>query len=193
MIELTPQEHALATFKSNLHLPNNGFHTLIVDLAREFQLPFQSVRKVLKQSQKVIEKKIKHDFENVVEQDLTQANWIQLIRNSLTILAQDNVPLMESLKQNKLYTSVIDALDKPLENETTHEELLENLAMVYEVEVYKSLAAMLYTSILYWKLSDDLFQMTEDKQQALNGYPQHIEATVHLLDLAEKVKLKSNS
>ena len=45
------QEAALATFKENLHLPNGGFHTLITELGKEYQLPFQKVRSVVKQTQ----------------------------------------------------------------------------------------------------------------------------------------------
>ena len=49
MTHLTEQqEAAMATFKENLHLPNGGFHKLIIELSKEFQLPFQKVRTVLK-------------------------------------------------------------------------------------------------------------------------------------------------
>lgn len=188
MIELTPQQHALAIFKNNLHLPNNGFHTLIVELAREFQLPFQSVRKVLKQSQKAIEKKIQHDFDNLVEHDLTQDHWIHLIKAALTNLAQDNPPLMDNLKQSPHYIEVTRAMSKQADNKLQREEMLEKLALVYELEVYKPLTAMLYTSLLYWKLSDDLYQMTPEKQQEFEGYPQHMEAIKHLLALSETIK-----
>ena len=189
-LTLTPQQQAIATFKANLHLPNGGFHKLIVELAREYLLPFQAVRKVLKQSQKAIEKKIKHQFDEVSDFDLTQENWLNLIHASLAEQAKNNLPAMEKLQQCQFYKEAIQALSQPIENQEQHEAVRELLAMAYELEVYKPLTEMLYTSILYWKLPDDLYQMTPAKQQEFEGYPQHMEAVRHLLELSEKVSLK---
>lgn len=191
MIELTPQQEALATLKANLHLPGGGFHALIVELAREYQLPFQAVRKVLKQSQKSIERKIKQDFDKLDDHELTQEHWLNLIRTSLKLLAQDIQPVMVTMTQSSHYQQAITAIATSINTEQQQAEILEMLAMTYELEVYKPLTAMLYTSILYWKLPDDLYQMTEEKQQIFSGYPQHMQATVHLLELADRVKNES--
>ena len=73
MCELTTEQtDAIATFKHSLHLPGGGFHALIVELCREFQLPFQVVRSVLKQAQASIETKIRNQFDDVVASDLTK-------------------------------------------------------------------------------------------------------------------------
>ncbi|MBD1575923.1 MULTISPECIES: hypothetical protein [Vibrio] len=185
---MTPQENALATFKSNLHLPNGGFHALIVELAREFQLPFHTVKPVLKKSQKVVEKKITNDFENIAEHDLSQENWLALIRSALITLVEQNVPLMVSLTQNQDYNDAIAIMAKASITHSEQQQVLEHLAMAYEMQVYKPLTAMLYTSILYWKISDDLYQVTPQTQQEFSGYPQHLEAINHLLKLSEQVK-----
>ena len=66
MTNLTEQqEAAMATFKENLHLPNGGFHKLIIELSKEYQLPFQKVRGVLKKAQKDVERQIREDFSSV--------------------------------------------------------------------------------------------------------------------------------
>ncbi|TVO34383.1 hypothetical protein [Vibrio algivorus] len=187
---LTPQQQAIATLKANLHLPNGGFHTLIVELARKYLLPFQAVRKVLKQSQKAIEKKIKHQFDDVSNFDLTLENWLNLIHISLKEQAKGNLPLMEILQQSQLYQDAIQTLSQPINDQAQRETAREQLAMTYEIEVYKPLTEMLYTSILYWKLPDDLYQMTPAKQQEFEGYPQHMEAVRHLLVLSEKNNFK---
>lgn len=184
-LTLTPQQHAIATLKANLHLPNGGFHKLIVELSREYLLPFQTVRKVLKQSQKAIEKKIKHQLDDVSDDELTKDHWLSLIHASLTEKAKDNQPVMGKLQQNQLYQDAIQVLSQPTHTQDECEAVREQLAMAYEIEVYKPLTEMLYTSILYWKLPDDLYQMTEDKQLEFGGYPQHMEAVRHLLELAE--------
>ncbi|GLT13432.1 hypothetical protein [Vibrio algivorus] len=189
-LTLTPQQQAIATFKANLHLPNGGFHKLIVELAREYLLPFQEVRKVLKQSQKVIEKKINHQFDEISDYDLTQENWLNLIHISLKEQAKNNPPVMEKLQQSQLYQDAIQTLSQPINDQAHRETAREQLAMTYEIEVYKPLTEMLYTSILYWKLPDDLYQMTPAKQQEFEGYPQHMEAVRHLLVLSEKNNFK---
>lgn len=187
---LTPQQQAIATLKANLHLPNGGFHKLIVELAREYLLPFQAVRKVLKQSQKAIEKKIKHQFDEISDYDLTQENWLNLIHISLKEQAKNNTPVMEKLQQSQLYQDAIQTLSQPINDQAQRETAREQLAVTYEIEVYKPLTEMLYTSILYWKLPDDLYQMTPAKQQEFEGYPQHMEAVRHLLVLSEKNNFK---
>ena len=116
-LTFTPQQQAIATFKANLHLPNGGFHKLIVELAREYLLPFQAVRKVLKQSQKVIEKKVKHQFDDVSNFDLTQENWLNLIHTSLAKQAKGNLPVMEKLQQSQLYQDAIQALSQPIDDQ----------------------------------------------------------------------------
>lgn len=185
------QEDLLAIFKANLHLPNGGFHALIVELACEYQLPFHTVKPVLKQSQKIIEKKIKTDVSNIIDYDLTQDNWLSIIKHSLEELAQNNRPLMDVLIQSQPYMNALHAIEKPIMNESEREEILENLALAYEQQVYKPLMAMLYTSKLYWRISDDLYQMTLEKQQEFSHYSHHMAATQHLLNLSEKVKAKT--
>lgn len=182
-LTLTPQQQSIATLKANLHLPNGGFHKLIVELAREYTLPFQTVRKVLKHSQKTIEKKIKQDIENVSDAELSQKHWLVLIHADLSALAKQNQPLMDTLQNSQLYRDTLSLLTQPTVSEHDREVIRDNLAMVYEIEVYKPLTEMLYTSILIWKLPDDLFQMTDEKQAIFSGYSQHMEATRHLLRL----------
>ena len=188
MTQMTAQqEEALAIFKSNLHLPNGGFHALIVELACEYQLPFHTVKPVLKKAQKIIEQKIKNDIDNIIDSDITQDNWRFLIKGSLVDLAKNNQSVMISLSQNQSYIDAMKGLEKPIMNESEREEILENLALAYEQQIHKPLLAMLYTSKLYWRMSDDLSQMTEEKQQEFSRYPQYMQATKHLLSLSENV------
>ena len=104
--------------------------------------------------------------------------------------AKNNLPVIEKLQQSQRYQDVIKTLSQPINDQDQHEAVREQLAMTYEIAVYKPLSEMLYTSILYWKLPDDLYQMTSVKQQEFEGYPQHMEAVRHLLGLSEKVSLK---
>jgi hypothetical protein len=182
------QESAIATFKQNLHLPGGGFHALIVDLSKEFQLPFQTVRAVLKNTQSTIEKKIFHQFDHVNESDLTKENWLHLIKHALGELAKDNQPLMESLVNSERYLKLAAELDEPLCSETQRERMLTDLALIYEHDVYKPLLAMLYTTTLYWELSSDLFTMDQAHRQMISDYPQHMEATAHLFDLKTQIE-----
>lgn len=184
----TDQEKALATFKHHLHLPHGGFHTLIIELCREFQLPFQKVRKVVKTSQKSIEKAIKEEFDSITERDLTKSHWLEIINAKLSSLAEQNKPVMENIINNQRYQKVVDAMSRPIENKQDRQDLLMDLAEVYESEIYKPLAAMLHTSILYWKLKVELDEMTKEQRTVFNDYPQFMQATEHLLELSDKVR-----
>lgn len=184
MSTLTPeQEQAIAVFKSNLHLPDGGFHRLILNLCIEFQLPFQKVRAVLKKSQLIIENKIRHEFENVDEDTLTKENWLNIIKRTLTIMANDNQPLMDVLANNPYYIKALESIKHPITSDQDRESILADLCQAYEMEVYKSLSEMLYTSDLYWHLSDDLAEMTEERRNLFKDYTQHTEAMNHLSEL----------
>ncbi|NOH97420.1 hypothetical protein [Vibrio sp. 99-70-13A1] len=191
MSQLTPQqEEAIATFKENLHLPGGGFHLLIIELCKEFQLPFQKVRNVLMKAQTKVEKKIRHDFSAVCESDITQETWLNSIRTKLAEMAQDNVPVMDNLLANEKYKKVLAALNVPIQNEYEREDILEELMQVYEKEVFKPLLAMLHTTKLYWKLmlAEDLNKMTTICREQFSDYPQHMEAAKILFELDEKVR-----
>lgn len=192
MSTLTPeQEQAMAVFKGNLHLPDGGFHRLILDLCIEFQLPFQTVRAVLKKSQVAIEKKIRHEFENVSEETLTKKNWINIIKLSLATMAKNNLPVMDCLTNNPYYIKAQNAAEHPFLNETDRETLLANLSQAYEMEVFKPLSEMLYTSDLYWHLSDDLVEMTEERRCLFHQYTQHQEAMTHLSKLYQDAESRA--
>lgn len=191
MSQLTPQqEEAIATFKENLHLPGGGFHLLIIELCKEFQLPFQKVRNVLMKAQTKVEKKIRHDFSAVCESDITQETWLNSIRTKLAEMAQDNVPVMDNLLASEKYKKVLAALNVPIQNEYEREDILEELMQVYEKEVFKPLLAMLHTTKLYWKLmlAEDLNKMTTICREQFSDYPQHMEAAKILFELDEKVR-----
>ncbi|MGF1755639.1 hypothetical protein L4C33_18825 [Vibrio makurazakiensis] len=191
MSDLTlQQEEAIATFKENLHLPGGGFHLLIIELCKEFQLPFQKVRNVLMNAQGKIEKKIRNDFENVSEGDLTKENWLNIIRTKLTDLAKDNVSVMDALTENTKYQEVLNVLKEPIKNENDREDILEELMQVYEKNVFKPLLAMLHTTKLYWKLmlAEDLNKMTDTCRQQFSDYPEHMEAAKLLFELDEQVR-----
>lgn len=181
------QEHAITLFKGNLHLPDGGFHRLILALCIEFQLPFQKVRAVLKKSQVFVEHKIVNEFESVDENTLTKENWLNIIRQTLSSLSRDNKPIMESLVNNIHYIKAVDDANKPIESEHDREMIIAALSQAYEAEVYKSLSAMLYTSDLYWLLSDELVEMDEVRCQPFQDYPQHVEAIIHLSKLLQRI------
>ncbi|MFA0087686.1 hypothetical protein [Vibrio sp. 10N.261.51.F12] len=185
------QENAIATFKAALHLPKGGFHVLIVDLCQQYQLPFQTCRSVLKKAQKSIESKIRDQYDELEPADLTQACWLALIHQSLSELAAQTQPLMVTMTSSERYTAIMSAMESPHVEASARDELIDKLMMVYELDVYKSLGAMLHTSALYWELRDDLFEMTADRLQKFSDYPQHVEATLHLLDLADRVRSPS--
>ncbi len=191
MTHLTEQqEAAMATFKENLHLPNGGFHKLIIELSKEFQLPFQKVRTVLKNAQKDIERQIREDFSNVDEGTISQANWVNIIRLKLVELAEDNQSVMDKLKLNPKYQKVLEATNASIASEDEREELIEELIQAYEKEVFKPLLAMLHTTKLYWKLMlvDKTCKMTEENRDKFNDYPQHMQAAEHLYTLDQKLR-----
>ena len=126
MTHLTDQqEAAMATFKENLHLPNGGFHKLIIELSKEFQLPFQKVRGVLKKAQKDVERQIREDIDSVDEVVLSQANWLDIIKSKLVELAEDNQTVMDKLKLNLKYQKVVSAINGSIESEDERDELIE--------------------------------------------------------------------
>ncbi|MGF1719424.1 hypothetical protein L4D20_05170 [Vibrio kyushuensis] len=191
MSELTPQqEHAKAIFKTNLHLPNGGFHGLIIELSKEYQLPFQKVRTVLMTSQKIVEEKINSDFENVSEQDLSKEHWIGLIHLGLRDLAKETTAVMTLLEGNSHYNNAKAGLLEPITSEGARDAILEELFCAYEKIVFKPLLAMLHTSPLYWKLMllEELYQMTEEKRQQFELYPQYMQATETLFILDQKIR-----
>ncbi|MGF1696516.1 hypothetical protein L4C54_12650 [Vibrio lamellibrachiae] len=191
MSELTPQqEHAKATFKSNIHLPGGGFHTLIIEKSKEFQLPFQKVRSVVMSAQKAVERKIREDFQNMDEAELTKESWFDAINVALIDLAKTNQSVMDILATNQNYIHAQTALKASIKSEGERNELLENLFLAYEKVVFKPLLAMLHTSPLYWKLMllEELYQMTEEKRQQFELYPQYMQATETLFILDQKIR-----
>jgi len=184
------QEAAMATFKENLHLPNGGFHKLIIELSKEFQLPFQKVRTVLKNAQKDIERQIREDFSSVDEGVISQTNWVNIIRLKLIELAKDNQSVMDKLKLNPKYQKVLEATNASISSEDEREELIEELIQAYEKEVFKPLLAMLHTTKLYWKLMlvDETCKMTEENRDKFSDYPQHMQAAEHLYTLDQKLR-----
>jgi len=191
MTHLTEQQEvAMATFKENLHLPNGGFHKLIIELSKEFQLPFQKVRTVLKNAQKDIERQIREDFSNVDEGVISQKNWLNIIRLKLVELAEDNQNVMDKLKLNPKYQKVLEATNASISSEDEREELIEELIQAYEKEVFKPLLAMLHTTKLYWKLMlvDETCKMTEENRDKFSDYPQHMQAAEHLYTIDQKLR-----
>ena len=191
MTHLTEQQEvAMATFKENLHLPNGGFHKLIIELSKEFQLPFQKVRTVLKNAQKDIERQIREDFSNVNEGVISQKNWLNIIRLKLVELAEDNQNVMDKLKLNPKYQKVLEATNASISSEDEREELIEELIQAYEKEVFKPLLAMLHTTKLYWKLMlvDETCKMTEENRDKFSDYPQHMQAAEHLYTIDQKLR-----
>ena len=191
MTHLTEQqEAAMATFKENLHLPNGGFHKLIIELSKEFQLPFQKVRTVLKNAQKDIERQIREDFSNVDEGVISQTNWVNIIRLKLIELAKDNQSVMDKLKLNPKYQKVLEATNASISSEDERDELIEELIQAYEKEVFKPLLAMLHTTKLYWKLMlvDETCKMTEENRDKFSDYPQHMQAAEHLYTRDQKLR-----
>jgi hypothetical protein len=187
MSQLTPQqEQAMATLKANLHLPGGGYHALIVDLCREYLLPFQQVRAELKSAQVAIETQIQHQFERVTSDELTKQHWLSIIRNALVQLADGNQTVMQSLETSEPCLRVIERLQGELKDNAERDILIAEIDQAYETLVCKPLMAMLYTSPLYWELSTDLALMTVQKQQQFSDYPQHIQAMAYLLGLRQQ-------
>ncbi|MEZ8800991.1 hypothetical protein AB6D78_07325 [Vibrio splendidus] len=191
MTHLTDQqEAAMATFKENLHLPNGGFHKLIIDLSKEYQLPFQKVRAVLKKAQKDVERQIREDFTSVDDTVLSQANWVNVIKSKLVELAEENQTVMDKLRQNLKYQKVLSATNGSITSEDERDELIEELIQAYEKEVFKPLLAMLHTTKLYWKLMlvDETCKMNEENREKFSDYPQHMQAAEHLYTLDQKLR-----
>ncbi len=191
MSELTPQQDAaLAAFKANLHLPHGGFYTLIVELSKEYQLPFQTVRSALMTAQRAIEAKIHTDIDAVSEADLSQDNWRKGIAEILVELAKENTLVMDNLLINPSYLKAVSAMNTPIESEDERAAILEYLMQAYEKEVFKPLLAMLRTTSLYWDLmlAEELDKMTETYRVKFSDYPQSVEAAAHLFDLDSQVR-----
>ncbi|MGF1841847.1 hypothetical protein L4C39_01455 [Vibrio clamense] len=194
MRDLTPQqEAALAIFKTNLHLPHGGFHSLIIELCKEYQLPFQTVRSVLMKVQRATERRIYDELDTVAEDDLSQENWREAIKIELIELAQDNQPVMNNLLGNEHYLKAKAAIELPISSEDGRDIILEDLMLAYEKEVFKPLLAMLHTTSLYWELmlAEELHMMTEACRQKFIEYPQYIEAAKFLFDLDSKVRAQT--
>ena len=191
MSELTPQqEQAIATFKANMHFPENGFHELILELCKTYQLPFQQVRKVVMSSQKKLEKKIRVQFDTLDSNELTQHAWRESVEAELIEMAKENVPVMTALQGNSHYLKATTALKTTIQSEDEREDILECLFLAYEKEVFKPLLAMLRTTKTYWQLmlADEIGKMTPDYQQKFSDYPQYMEAANHLFQLEAQVK-----
>ncbi|MGF1910951.1 hypothetical protein L4C38_16070 [Vibrio kasasachensis] len=191
MSELTPQQDAaLAAFKANLHFPHGGFYTLITELGKEYQLPFQTVRTAVMKAQRAIESKIRNDIDAVSESDLSQDNWRKAINEILVELAKDNILVMDNLLANQSYLKAVSAMSTPIESEDERAAILEYLMQAYEKEVFKPLLAMLRTTSLYWELmlAEDLNKMTEAYRIKFSEYPQYVEAAAHLFDLDSQVR-----
>ncbi|MDN3681999.1 hypothetical protein QWZ04_16960 [Vibrio tapetis subsp. quintayensis] len=182
------QEQAISIFKENLHLPGGGFHALIVDLCKEHQLPFQKVRSVLKKSQASVEKQIRSDFTSISDSDLTKENWLAIIEQALIPLAKATPAVMVSLTQHEPYQRLVASIKQGIANEAQRQDLLVEIEVIYEQQVCKTLKAMLYTTVLYWELSDDVFNMNAELRQKFSEYPQYMEATQHLFELWQHVK-----
>ena len=184
------QEAAMATFKENLHLPNGGFHKLIIELSKEYQLPFQKVRAVLKKAQKGVERQIREDFNSVDGTVLSQENWVNIIKSKLVELAEENQTVMDKLQQNLKYQKVLSATEGSIASEDERDELIEELIQAYEKEVFKPLLAMLHTTKLYWKLMlvDETCKMNEENREKFSDYPQHMQAAEHLYTLDQKLR-----
>ncbi|SON52271.1 hypothetical protein [Vibrio tapetis] len=182
------QEQAISTFKENLHLPGGGFHALIVELCKEYQLPFQQVRSVLKKSQTAVEKKIRLDFTHISASDLTKENWLAIIEQALIPLAEATPAVMESLSQHEPYQKAVACIKQGVADEAQRQHLLVELEVIYEQQVCKPLKAMLYTTVLYWELSEDVFNMNKELRLKFSDYPQYMDATEHLFELWQQVK-----
>ncbi|WP_375753662.1 hypothetical protein [Vibrio sp. HN007] len=177
------QENAITRFKDNLHLPQNGFHELIIEKCKEYQLPFQTVRTVFLKSQSSIEKRIRNDFSTIDESQLSKAFWLESIDKKLLELAADNVPVMETLTNSQRYLDLQSALSG--ETQADEEQICNLFEDVYEFEISKPLKAMLRTTSLFWSVKNSLFEMTPEQRNKFSDYPQYMEAIEHLLSLSD--------
>ncbi|MCJ2376929.1 hypothetical protein LNL84_08785 [Vibrio sp. ZSDZ34] len=183
----TQQERALAIFKSNIHLPHGGFHKLIVELCKEFQLPFPKVRAAVKNGQKVIESNIRSNDDLIDESTLSQQHWLSIINAELSELAKDNKPVIETLQSSDIYQRFTVALAQPLLSESDREQHYALLCDVYEFQVYKPLTSMLHTTTLFWEISNDLDLVNEQILPKFSDYPQHVLAIEHILALKQQL------
>lgn len=179
------QQQALATLKQNLHLPNGGFHILIVELCCEYQLPFQSVRRVVREAQSKIEQVIFDDVAAIFDQNLSQENWLKLIHQELEQMAKESVPVLDAMREDAVYKKIKSAAQLQSVDSETHTARLNDLNDVYQRVVYRSLKAMLHTSKLYWELKEKLFEMTDERCERFSNYSQHVKAIKQLQSLAE--------
>lgn len=182
---LPEQEQALTQLKDNLHLPENGFHDLIIELCIKYQLPFQAVRTVLMKSQTSIESGIRNDFDSFSPTQITKAHWLSLIDAELANMAKNNVPIMEQIKSGKRYQKLNSLLAIESPDSHTKEDINNLLEDIYEFEVAKQLKAMLRTTKLYWSVKSSLFEMTELQREKFSDYPQYMEVIEHLLSLTD--------
>ncbi len=183
----TQQERAMAIFKSNIHLPHGGFHKLIVELCKEFQLPFPKVRAAVKKGQKVIESDIRNHEGVIDECNLSQQHWLSIIKTELNELAKDNKPIMETLQSSDIYQRFAAALKQPLASEGDREQQYALLCDVYEFQVYKPLTSMLHTTTLFWEISNDLDLVNAPILPKFSDYPQHVLAIEHILTLKQQL------
>ncbi|WP_261816967.1 hypothetical protein [Vibrio gallicus] len=184
------QVQSLANFKSNIHLPHGGFHTLIVDLCREYQLPFPKVRTVVKASQIDVENKILDADIADLERIVTKQYWVDLIRERLALLAVDNKTPLQDITETELYRQCLESIREMKCSGATQQlqaSTIESLNSVYEMSVYKPLKAMLHTTQLQWKLKRELQSMTEEQRTLFCDYPAYMQATKHLLDLCDEM------
>ncbi|CAM3084449.1 hypothetical protein [Vibrio rarus] len=191
MSELTPQqEQAIATFKTNMHFPGDGYHALIIELCKTYQLPFQKVRKALMSNQKAIEKNIRQQYDQLTEDDLTQQAWLNLVHGELKGMATHNSSLMATLQANANYIHALKQINSGINTEPMREQVLEALFLAYEKVMFKPLAAMLHTTALYWKLmrAEEIHVMTQEYRAWFSDYPQHMEVAAHLFTLQQQVQ-----
>ncbi|OBT13376.1 hypothetical protein A9264_06830 [Vibrio sp. UCD-FRSSP16_10] len=191
MSDLTPQqEQAIATFKTSMHFPGDGFHALIIDLCKTYQLSFQKVRKVLMSTQKAVEKKIRHQFDDVTADDLTQQAWLANVHRQLKDLESDNVTPIQTLQGNARYIKATSVIDAGITTEDVREAVLEDLFLAYEKVVFKPLASMLHTTPLYWKLmrAEEVSVMTDEYRLLFSDYPHHMQVTAQIFKLDQSVR-----
>lgn len=191
MSDLTlQQEIAIATFKGNIHFPGGGFHGLIIELCKEYQLPFQTVRAILMDSQASIEKKIRDEFDSMDDNELTQQAWLDGVNETLKVLAKEEKSVMEKLIADENYLKAVAALDAPVHSEYERECIMEYLMLAYEKQVLKPLLAMLHTSPRYWELmlAEELCKMTQNYRLKFSDYPQHMHAAELLFEMDSQVR-----
>lgn len=176
------QTNAIAEFKSELHLPNDGFHTLIIDLSRDYDLPFQVVRKCLKSSQKQIERLIKSEawVSNPIDYKLT--HWLERIHNELEKLAATNDSLMSKIEASEYY---------PLLKQEPDTNTSNYVAEIYYTEIYLPLRERLYTSKLYWRLKEDFPEMDSERIEDFRDYNEYYEAMLWLKGILNRLSAGS--